>query len=35
MSYQYRFYFIEHLLQTKHDLAEEINQLVGQNATID
>ena len=25
MSYLYRFSFIEHLLQSKHDLIEEIN----------
>ena len=28
MSYVYRFSFIEHLLQSKHDLIEEINQMM-------
>ena len=31
MSYSYRFAFIEHLLSTKHDLIEEINQLALQD----
>lgn len=35
MSYQYKFHFIEHLLQTKHDLIEEINQLVLQEQVTD
>lgn len=26
MSYQYKFSFIEHILNAKHDLIEEINE---------